>query len=127
MSKTARRPAESRLPSGRSTAREEGEMNQEPTGNPALDETLDDPVAEALADEESESRRMDAIYKKARVARDKLNSVVEDLGVKADQVEQVVRKNVDQTGERIKQNPFAAVGIAAGLGLLVGLLLNRRH
>ena len=102
-------------------------MDQESIGNPTMDEQLDDPVAEALAGEESESRRMDALYKKARVARDKLNVVVEDLSVKADQVEQVVRKNVDHTGDRIKENPFVSVGIAASVGLLIGLLLNRRH
>jgi len=104
-------------------------MNQEPTGNPTMEESFDDPVAEALAGEASdaESRRMDAIYAKARVARDKLNVVVEELGVKADQVEKVMKENLGQTEDKIKENPFAAVGIAAAVGLLVGLLLNRRH
>ncbi len=91
-----------------------------------LESSLDDPVAEALAGDERENKRLDAVYAKARVARDKLNSVIDELGGKADQVDKAVRKNVADTEDRIRENPLAAVGIAAGVGLLIGLLLNRR-
>ena len=104
-------------------------MNNESTENPTLDKPFDDPMAEALADNatEAETRRMEAIYAKVRTARDKLNVVVDDLGVKAHEVEKVARENLGQTEEKIKEHPFAAVGIAASVGLVVGLLLNRRH
>lgn len=104
-------------------------MNTESTGNPTFDDSFGDPVAEALVGgaTESESRRMEAVYAKARVARDKLHNVVEDLGVKANEVEKVVRQNLVQTEGKIKEHPFTAVGIAAGVGILIGLLLNRRN
>ena len=75
----------------------------------------------------SDSRSMDAIYQKARVARDKLNTIMNEVGSKADIAEKHVRSGVAQTETRIKENPFASVAVAAGLGLVVGLLLNRRH
>lgn len=102
-------------------------MNLDTTGNPTIDDPIEDPVAEALAGDEAESKRMDAVYRKARVARDKLNQVVDELGVKADHLDKAMRQNLDRTEGKIKDNPFAAVGIAAGVGLLIGLLLNRRH
>ena len=77
--------------------------------------------------ETSESPSRDAIYQKARVARDKLNTIMNDLGTKADHAEKRMRTGVAQTETRIKENPFAAVAVAAGLGLVVGLLLNRRN
>ena len=90
---------------------------------------LDEVTAEFAGDdsEASESRSRDAIYQKARVARDKLNTIMNELGTKADHAEKRVRTGVAHTETRIKDNPFAAVAVAAGLGLVVGLLLNRRQ
>lgn len=101
-------------------------MNQESTGNPPLESNFDDPMVDALEGDGS-SGKMDAVYRKARVARDKLNAVVEDLGVRADHVEKAMRKNLAHTEDKIRENPLASVGIAAGVGLLIGLLLNRRN
>jgi len=78
----------------------------------------------------------DSFYGKAREARDKLNTVLTDLRGKARETETVVRKGVGQAEEsvrqgvqqteiKIKEYPFAAVGIAAGLGFIIGLLVNR--
>ena len=36
------------------------------------------------------------------------------------------REVADATDEYVKENPWQSVGIAAGVGLLVGLLLGRR-
>ena len=91
--------------------------------------TLDDVTTDFNGDdsESSESRSRDAIYQKARVARDKLNTIMNELGTKADHAEKRMRTGVAHTETRIKDNPFAAVAVAAGLGLVVGLLLNRRQ
>ena len=78
----------------------------------------------------------ESFYGKAREARDKLNTVLTDLRGKARETEKVVRKGVghaeesvrqgvQQTETKIKEYPFAAVGIAAGLGFIIGLLVNR--
>ena len=80
----------------------------------------------------------DSFYGKAREARDKLNTVLTDLRGKASETEKVVRKGlgqaeesvrqgVQQTETKIKEYPFAAVGIAAGLGFIIGLLVNRNR
>lgn len=66
-----------------------------------------------------------AFYRKAREARDKLNHLLHDLGEKAGDSGKYLKKGVDQTEEQIKDHPWAAVGIAAGAGLLLGLLINR--
>ncbi len=66
-----------------------------------------------------------AFYRKAREARDKLNHLLHDLGEKAGDTGKHLKKGLDQTEEQIKDHPWAAVGIAAGAGLLLGLLINR--
>ncbi len=78
------------------------------------------------------------ILNRASEARDKLNVVLGDLREKAQQTEKMIRRNLAQaetsvregvahTETRIKDNPFAAVGIAAGIGFIVGLLVNRNR
>ena len=37
-----------------------------------------------------------------------------------------LQKQIDELEELIRESPLAAVGVAAGVGLLLGLLLNRR-
>ena len=66
-----------------------------------------------------------AFYRKAREARDKLDTLLHDLGEKAGDTGTQLRKGVDHTEEQIRDHPWAAVGIAAGVGLLLGLLINR--
>jgi ElaB/YqjD/DUF883 family membrane-anchored ribosome-binding protein len=66
-----------------------------------------------------------AFYRKAKEARDKLDRLLHDLGEKAGDTGKHLRKGLDQTEEQIKDHPWAAVGIAAGAGLLLGLLINR--
>jgi ElaB/YqjD/DUF883 family membrane-anchored ribosome-binding protein len=52
-------------------------------------------------------------------ARERLTEVEEDALKQA-------RELISEGEEYVKQNPWAAMGIAAGVGLLVGLLLSRR-
>ena len=65
-----------------------------------------------------------AFYRKAREARDKLNHLLHDLGDKAGDTGKHLKRGIDQTEDQIKDHPWAAVGIAAGVGLLLGLLIN---
>lgn len=43
------------------------------------------------------------------------------------EVEHLVRDGVEQVERRIRRHPLAAVSIAAGIGLVFGMLLRRRH
>ena len=54
-----------------------------------------------------------------RQARTRLTAV-------EDEAMQRAREVADATEEYVKENPWQSVGIAAGVGLLVGLLLSRR-
>ena len=76
-----------------------------------------------LADEAGAA--IDETYRSARSARDKLNGVLSDLSSRGKQAEASLREGVDRTEQKIRENPLAAVGIAAGVGLLLGLLINR--
>lgn len=54
-----------------------------------------------------------------RQARTRLNAI-------EDEALQRAREVADATEEYVKENPWQSLGIAAGVGLLVGLLLSRR-
>ena len=77
----------------------------------------------ATATENVESEA--AFRRKAREAREKLDNLLHDLGEKAGHTGKQFKRGIDQTEEQIKDHPWAAVGIAAGVGLLLGLLINR--
>ena len=48
------------------------------------------------------------------------------LGDLEDEALKRAREVADATDEYVRENPWQSVGIAAGVGLLVGLLLGRR-
>ena len=52
-------------------------------------------------------------------AKDKLDDLHEDLIEKG-------RESVKATDDYVQENPWKSVGIAAGIGLVVGLLVSRR-
>jgi ElaB/YqjD/DUF883 family membrane-anchored ribosome-binding protein len=54
-----------------------------------------------------------------RQAKDRLAGVEEDALKRAEEL-------ADETKEFVRANPWQAVGLAAGLGLLLGLLMSRR-
>lgn len=59
------------------------------------------------------------ISEKLGLAREKLNHLGEDASVAA-------QKGLGATEEMIKTHPFQSIGIAALVGVAVGVLLNRR-
>ena len=52
-------------------------------------------------------------------AKEKLEDLHEDLSEKG-------REAVNATDDYVQDNPWKAVGIAAGLGLVIGMLVSRR-
>ncbi|CEN55981.1 DUF883 family protein [Candidatus Methylopumilus turicensis] len=67
--------------------------------------------------------KVDQVRSKAEAslasAKDKLDDMHEDLIEKG-------REAVKATDDYVQENPWKAVGIAAGIGLVIGLLVSRR-
>ena len=89
-----------------------------------------------MAEHESTAAPAEGTF--ARTTREKLNSALGDLSVKADEAGRVVKKGLSQaevsvrqgmdvTERRIRENPFVSVGIATAVGLFLGLLINRNR
>jgi ElaB/YqjD/DUF883 family membrane-anchored ribosome-binding protein len=67
---------------------------------------------------------------KAAVAREKIEASLERAKVKLGELEEVVidrsKQAAHATDEYVHQHPWTAVSVAAGVGLLLGLLIGRR-
>jgi len=67
---------------------------------------------------------------KAAVARERIQESLQRAKVKLVEAEQVAMVHAKQaanaTDQYVRENPWTAVGIAAGAGLLLGLLVGRR-
>ena len=59
-------------------------------------------------------------------AEESLQQAKARLAEAQDEVLQGVRDATDATEGYVKKNPWASLGIAAGVGLVIGLLLRRR-
>jgi ElaB/YqjD/DUF883 family membrane-anchored ribosome-binding protein len=63
-------------------------------------------------------------------AREKVQDSLDRAKVKLAEVEDVIIDRSKQaaraTDEYVRENPWRAVGIAAGIGVLVGMLISRR-
>ncbi|MGQ0750040.1 MAG: DUF883 family protein [Betaproteobacteria bacterium] len=66
----------------------------------------------------------------AAVARERIERSLERAKVKLAEVESVVaektREMAHATDQYVHENPWRAVGVAAGVGLIIGLLIGRR-
>ena len=67
---------------------------------------------------------------KATAARERIQDSLHNLKVKMADAEDVViqksREAARVTDDYVHENPWSAVGIAAGVGLVIGLLIGRR-
>ena len=67
---------------------------------------------------------------KVVAAREKVQSSLDRAKVKLAEVEDVIIDSGKQaaraTDEYVRENPWRAVGIAAGIGVLIGMLISRR-
>ncbi len=67
---------------------------------------------------------------KAAVARERIQDSLHRAKVKLAETEDMLLNSTKQaarvTDEYVHENPWRAVGIAAGVGLIIGLLIGRR-
>ena len=59
-------------------------------------------------------------------AGDKLKDELRDVAEAAEALLGEVRPGLEQIAEQVRRHPVAALGIAAGAGLVLGLLLARK-
>jgi ElaB/YqjD/DUF883 family membrane-anchored ribosome-binding protein len=67
---------------------------------------------------------------KATVAREKIQQSLQQAKIKLSEVEGVLVDKTKQaahaTDEYVHEHPWKAVGVAAGIGLIIGMLISRR-
>jgi ElaB/YqjD/DUF883 family membrane-anchored ribosome-binding protein len=67
---------------------------------------------------------------KIGVARERIQDSIQQAKVKLAETEAALRQRAQQAAregeEYVRDNPWRAVGIAAGIGLVLGLILSRR-
>lgn len=67
---------------------------------------------------------------KIGVARERIQDSIQQAKVKLADAEAMVRERAQQaareTEEYVRDNPWRAIGVAAGIGLVLGLILSRR-
>jgi ElaB/YqjD/DUF883 family membrane-anchored ribosome-binding protein len=61
-----------------------------------------------------------------REAEALMRAAAVESGEQLRQAGEITREAVGEIDEQVRKNPWAAVGIAAGVGLLIGLLLARK-
>ena len=61
-----------------------------------------------------------------REAEALMRAAAVDSGEQLRQAGEITREAIGELDEQVRKNPWAAVGIAAGVGLLIGLLLARK-
>ena len=61
-----------------------------------------------------------------REAEALMRAAAAESGEHLRQAGEITREAVSEIDEQVRKNPWAAVGIAAGVGLLLGLLLTRK-
>lgn len=61
-----------------------------------------------------------------REAEALMRAAAVESGEQLRQAGEITREAIGELDEQVRKNPWAAVGIAAGVGLLIGLLLARK-
>ncbi|MDD5261069.1 MAG: DUF883 family protein [Methylacidiphilales bacterium] len=94
-------------------------------------EKLVDDVKEVISDAEALIRATAGdLSVKAKEARVKLSEKVGVAKERLQQIEGVVREKAiegaKETDRLIREHPYESLGIAFGLGLLIGILVNRK-
>lgn len=102
-----------------------------PANNPGNRDKLVQDMRVVIADAE-ELLRATATQAGERigVARERIQDSLHDAKVKLAELEAVMLERAKQaaryTEEYVNENPWRAIGVAAGVGVLLGLLLSRR-
>ncbi len=86
---------------------------------------------EVIADAEALLRvTADDLSERAKEARAKLNDKLEEAKVQLKDADSILREKAvagaKETDRVIREHPYEALGVAFGVGLLIGILVNRR-
>lgn len=86
---------------------------------------------EVIADAEALLRvTADDLSERAKEARAKLGEKLEEAKVQLKEADLVIREKAvagaKETDRVIREHPYEALGVAFGIGLLIGILVNRR-
>jgi len=95
-------------------------MNNETTGNAKVGQLVDD--AQALL-----SATSDIADEKVRAARNRLAAVLHSGREVLDDLKDKAVAGAKATDATIREHPYPAIGVALGVGALVGFLLGRRN
>jgi ElaB/YqjD/DUF883 family membrane-anchored ribosome-binding protein len=88
-----------------------------------LQTVIEDAEALLQATASQTGEKIDAVRSRARASVKQARERLSEVQTKAaDQA----RQAAESTDEYVHKNPWQAVGIAAGIGLLLGVLINRR-
>ena len=102
-------------------------MNDNPVNRDKLVQDMKVVIADA---EELLRATASQAGEKISVARDRIQDSLHDAKVKLAEAEALVAERAKQaaryTDEYVHENPWRAIGIAAGIGLLLGLIITRR-
>jgi ElaB/YqjD/DUF883 family membrane-anchored ribosome-binding protein len=99
--------------------------------NPANRDKLVQDMRVVIADAEDLLRATaNQAGEKIAVARERIQDSLHQAKVKLAEAEAMVTERAKQaaryTEEYVQENPWRAIGIAAGIGLLLGLMISRR-
>ena len=99
--------------------------------NPANRDKLVQDMRLVIADAEDLLRATaNQAGEKIAVARERIQESLQQAKVKLAETEAMVSERARQaaryTDDYVHENPWSAIGIAAGIGLLLGLLMSRR-
>ncbi len=89
------------------------------------DTTLDEIKALLREAEQTLSRAGDNASDEVQDLRERLRGVLADGQAKVKDVAAAARRQAARADEAIRANPYQAIGIAAGVGLLAGYLISR--
>ena len=99
--------------------------------NPAHRDKLVQDMKTVIADAEDLLRATaNQAGEKISVARERIEDSLHQAKVKLAEAEALVSERAKEaaryTDEYVHENPWRAIGVAAGIGLLLGLLISRR-
>ncbi|GGC64878.1 glycine zipper domain-containing protein [Undibacterium terreum] len=97
----------------------------EDKGAATPDSTRDDAKAGPSAST-MESKTADALSAGASAAADSFKSYISRLDAAVGSVKDTFQENVDATVSRVQDNPLKTVAVAAGIGILIGMIIGRR-
>ncbi len=102
-------------------------MNENPVNRDKLVQDMKVVVSDA---EELLRATANQAGEKIGVARERIQDSLHQAKVKLAEAEAILKERAQQaaryTDEYVRDNPWRAIGVAAGIGLVLGLILSRR-